>query len=206
MCPAACVMAMGGFAERMASCGVTPQAQKTGTSSGSMGIREPKTGGANVRDADRRRVSDMDGAAVYVREPLCDGNGVRDLAALDRAHADRDRSGERPRRFAGQVGVVNRAAFAVGAVFHGDPTGGQRVLKGKAAADQKADQIVTPETGDIRAFILELAVLEHAVAGQIRRDVRRVGQTRNAAGTGGEPLKNRAGLCVFAANCAKESA
>jgi hypothetical protein len=41
MVPGLWVMAMGGRAVRIATCGVTPQAQNTGTSPGAMGTASP---------------------------------------------------------------------------------------------------------------------------------------------------------------------
>src|SRR5437867_2115796 len=49
MCPGACVRASTGFACIITACGVTPQAQNTGTSPAATGIASPKSGRCTLR-------------------------------------------------------------------------------------------------------------------------------------------------------------
>ena len=80
------------------ACGVTPQAQKTGSSPARNLDGVAVVGRAEVLDADRGRLADVDGRTVDRRVALGDLGGADRERRRHRAHRDDERAGEAPGR------------------------------------------------------------------------------------------------------------
>src|SRR5262245_1264745 len=81
-------------------------------------------------------------------------------------------------------------------VAHGYPRVDQRVLKGKAAAQEKGDQIIPPEVADVATLLDQLAPAVDAVARQIRAEVCSRGGAHRLRITRWSDLDKRAGRGV----------
>ena len=91
MCPGAWVIMRSGFTSIATAWGVTPQAQKTGTSPSRIVKRVPEVGTAQITDPDRLRVSDLHRRPVDRREAGGHLDGP-DHLFRNGTHADHHRS------------------------------------------------------------------------------------------------------------------
>ena len=167
MWPGLWVSSRDGRACMATACGVTPHAQKTGTSPRRISTGSPKSGRSNVGDTDGRRIADMDRRSVGQRKALADARRGLGLRWRQRPHRHDHRPREDARRTASDVGAVHRHVAALLDVPHRDAGLHQRVLEGERTAQQETDEIVAPPAEQVGRLLDQFAVAIDAVARHI---------------------------------------
>ena len=102
LCAGACAMKNGSLAFSAALCGVTPQAQKTGTIPSGVGGTGPPNSGSVEIGADRGRIAEMNWRAVIERKARRDLRGGDCLLRGEPAHGDDHVTAKRTRRLGRQ--------------------------------------------------------------------------------------------------------
>ena len=151
MWPGAWVMQNGSRLASATACGVTPQAQKTGSSPGRSSTGSPKSGRA------RSAMPSASGAPTWTGAPWTRSNRPVTRTASgnqrrrDGPHADHQRSLEAAGglRSAGWSGTWGRCSSSPRGAAGPRPAA-ERLLEGEAAADQEGDQVLAPERASRR--------------------------------------------------------
>ena len=177
----ACVMQSGGLAFFTASCGVSPQAQNTGSSSSRhLRVADVLIAPGKI-DADRRRVADMDRRAVHIGKARRDLDGADGVGRLEGAHGHHQRAAKRPGRHGVDVGHVDAgdARCARGTAGAGPlpaaPPRTRTSSRARRSRDRRARCALMSVTSSD-----EFAVAENVIARDVGADVEIVGQRRQA--------------------------
>jgi len=100
-----------------------------------------------------------------------DGDGFDHLLIGNGPHGHHHIAMEYPGGLAGNVGDIHGHIAAHGVVAHFDAGFNQLRFKGKAAADEKAHQILPPKVGNIGVLSRENAVFIDTVLGNVRGNI-----------------------------------
>ena len=195
MCPGAWVMTSGRGADVAANAEVTPQAQKTGTSPGSMVTGSPKSG---------RSMSSMpiwDGSPIWTGAPWVRWKRVVIWTARTACSGVIGRMLTTKGAENGPAGVQARLVtymetFLPSSMLRIGSTGGlQGVLKGETAAQKEADHVFVERVGDGFDFFCQLSIAVDPVAGQILAQIGPRGNLR-LVDPGLENIEYRTGFGV----------
>src|ERR1700724_1520334 len=121
----------------------------------------------------------MHGSAVHRGEARGDLDRADRVTRSEWPHRDHERTGERTRRRARDIGPIHRDVRSAGYVAQFDPVFDQRVLERKRAAEGKAHQIVAPDMEEVSWLFHELALTPHPIARQIAADIEILTQIRH---------------------------
>src|ERR1700737_2317039 len=121
----------------------------------------------------------MHGSAVHRGEARGDLDRADRVTRSEWPHRDHERTGERTRWRARDIGPIHRDVRPARYVAQFDPVFDQRVLERKRAAEGKAHQILAPDMEEISWLFDELALTPHPIARQIAADIEILTQIRH---------------------------
>src|SRR5690606_14625556 len=171
MWPGAWVIANGGLEAMSAACGVTPQAQNTGTSPSSKSIASPKSGSATSTIPRPAGSPTCTGApcTAGIRPVTCTavGTSAAGTGRIDTTSSPDSRPAGRHCRF-----VRNMATFRPCSMLaHRDAGVDQGALEAERAADEERHEVIGPQVRDLRHLLDQLAVPPYAIERQVRAKV-----------------------------------
>ena len=179
MMPGSCVIMNSGRVSSATACGVTPQAQKTGTSPRCIGDGVSVGWSTKIGNAYLFRAADMKRRAVCMRIASRQLANQLDLSIGDRAHRHHGGSVETTGRTTSNIGHEHRDGSIALHVAHADARLDQGVVEGMAATHQESDEVVPPEVADFLALLDQFAVAVDPVAADVGS---KVGAWRRARG------------------------
>jgi len=155
-------MQKAGWALRMADCGVTPQAQKTGIAIVGLG---------QIGDADESRVTNVHGCAVHVGKPRGDLHRPNHICCRHGAHGHHHGATEGARRLGLHIGAEHGDVLAFLDVAQADACLDQCGLERERATENEGDQVRAPEAGDVHHLFGHFSVTPDAVERHIAANV-----------------------------------
>ena len=171
ICPGACVKASPGFACIITACGVTPQAQNTGTSPAATGTASPKSGRCTSRMPRAAGSPTWTGAPCTAGKRLVICTARTTSCAGQRAHTDHQRTVEHTGGFTRTIGNEHGNIHAQFDVPHVHTGIHQGMFKGKTTPEKETDEIVPPIGPEIIDLLNECTISVHTITWNVRTDV-----------------------------------